>query len=86
MTRRNLPPLEVGMVYRVPDFQGFEFSARVLQRDILGEDTAILRVHLANKTILEIPAIEDDLHHLLRILMEAYPEVAREHAKIRGWD
>jgi hypothetical protein len=85
MTRQNLPPLEVGTIYRLQDFRGFEFSARALHQDVTGEDTAILRVHLANQTILEIPASEDDLHHLLRVLMEACPEAAQEHAKVRGW-
>ena len=52
---------------------------------VAGEDTAILRLHLANATILEIPAKDEDLHYLLRVLMEAYPSVAKEHAKVRGW-
>jgi hypothetical protein len=85
MTRRNLPPLEVDTTYRARDFEGFEFSARILHKAVTGEDTAILRLLLANRTILEIPTSEDDLHRLLRNLMEAYPSVAKEHAKVRGW-
>jgi len=85
MTRKNLPPLEVDTTYRVREFANFEFSARVLQKAVTGEDTAILRLHLANATILEIPAKDEDLHYLLRVLMEAYPSVAKEHAKVRGW-
>jgi hypothetical protein len=85
MSPRNLPPLEVNTVYRAQDFQEFDFSARVLHQQVTGEDTAILRVHLANKTILEMPAKESDLHYLMRNLMEAYPSVAKEHAKARGW-
>ena len=71
MSRRNLPPLQVNTVYRAQDFQGFDFSARVLHHAVTGEDTAILRARLANKTILEIPLKDEDLHQLLRTLMEA---------------
>jgi|KBSSwiStaDraftv2_1062776.scaffolds.fasta_scaffold58777_5 hypothetical protein len=85
MTPKNLPPLEVGTTYRARDFANFEFAARDLYRAVAGEDTAILRLHLANATILEIPAKDEDLHYLLRVLMEAYPSVAKEHAKVRGW-
>jgi hypothetical protein len=85
MSPRNLPPLEVNTVYRAQDFQEFDFSARVLHQQVTGEDTAILRVHLANKTMLEIPAKEEDLHHLLRVLMEAYPSVAKQHVQASGW-
>ena len=85
MRPRNLPPLEVSTVYRVQDFEEFDFSGRDLHLAVTGEDTAILRVRLANRTILEIPAKEEDLHHLLRVLMEAFPSVAQEHAKARGW-
>lgn len=85
MKPRNLPPLELNTVYRAPDFEEFDFSARALHHAVTGEDTAILRARLANKTILEIPAKEEDLYHLLRVLMEAYPSVAKEHAKVRGW-
>ena len=85
MTRKNLPPLEVNTVYRARNFQNFEFSARFLQKAVAGEDIAILRLHLANKTILEIPAKDEDLHYLLRTLMEAYPSVGKEHARLRYW-
>ena len=85
MSPRNLPPLEVNTVYRAQDFEEFDFSALALNRMVSGEETAILRLRLANKTILEIPAEELDLHSLMRILMEAYPSVAQEFAKARGW-
>ena len=63
MSEKSLPPLGVGTTYRVQEeFANFEFSARVLQKAVTGEDTAILRLHLANATILEIPAKDDDLH------------------------
>lgn len=85
MPPRNLPPLEVDTTYRAVDFEGFAFSAEVLHRALTGEETAILRLRLANRTTLEIPAKSEDLHYLLRTLMEAYPAVALDHAKTRGW-
>ena len=85
MTRKNLPPLEVGAIYRVPDFQSFEYMAQSLQKAVTGEDTAILRVHLLNATILEIPIQTEDLHFLLRTLIDAYGETAIAHLKQRKW-
>ena len=85
MTRRNLPPLEVGTTYRAQDFQSLGFSAQRLHQQVTGEDTAILRLHLANATILEIPVSDEALQHHLRLLMEAFPQEAVAHAKSRGW-
>lgn len=85
MSRKNLPPLEVGTIYRARDFEGFEYTSQPLQKAVIGEDTAILRLKLSNATIIEIPADTHELHYLLRTLMEAYPVVAIEHAKQRGW-
>ncbi len=85
MTHRSLPPLEVGAVYRVNDFQSFEYTAQSLQKAVTGEDTAILRLHLSNQTILEIPASTEMLHVLLRNLIEAYGPVAIDHLKLRKW-
>lgn len=83
MTRRNLPPLQVDTTYRAQDFEGFDFSARVLNEMVTGEDTAILRVRLSNATIIEIPASDEDLLYLMRVLMEAHPDAAKEHLKTR---
>ena len=85
MTRRNLPPLEVGTTYRATDFEGFDFAARSLNKSVTGEDTAILRLRLANATILEIPASDEDLLYLMRVLMEAHTNEAKAHAKTRQW-
>lgn len=85
MTAKNLPPLQVGQTYRATEFQGFAFSAHSLHKAVTGEDTAILRLRLSNETILEIPAQTEDLHYLLRTLIEAYGSVAIEHLKARGW-
>ncbi len=85
MTRRNLPPLEVGTTYRAQDFEYLEFASQKFHREVTGEDTAILRLLLANATILEIPVSDSDLEHHMRLLMEAYPEKAIEHVKTRGW-
>jgi hypothetical protein len=52
---------------------------------VTGEDTAILRLRLSNATILEIPASLDDLLFLMRVLMDANGEQAKEHLKDRGW-
>lgn len=86
MPPTNLPPLEVNTLYRTQDFEGFEFSARVLHQMVTDEDTAILRLRLSNKTILEIPATDEDLHYLLRVLMEAYPDVVQQHLNARNRD
>ena len=85
MQRKILPPLLADTTYRAQDFAGFEFSAQSLHQAVTGEETAILRLLLSNATRLEIPAKDSDLHYLLRTLMEAYPSVAKDHVKMRGW-
>ena len=84
MKRRTLPPLEVGTIYRATVFEDLTFVTQGLHRDKSGEDTAILRLHLANATILEIPVSDEDLKRYMRILMESYPVDAIDHAKTRG--
>lgn len=79
MSSKNLPPLEVDTTYRARDFEYFEFSAQSLHHAMTGEETAILRLHLANKTKIDIPATETDLHFLMRVLMAAYPKVAMDY-------
>ncbi|MGB1215047.1 MAG: hypothetical protein ACPG4X_16895 [Pikeienuella sp.] len=83
MTRRNLPPLEVGTVYRAQDFVSLEFSAQSLHRSLTGEDTAILRLRMENETKLEIPISDDDLKHHMKMLIEAYPSTALEYISER---
>ena len=85
MPKRTLPPLEVNAVYRVAEFDHFEFTAESLQKAVTGEETAILRLILKNQTVLEVPTSTVSLHFLLRNLMDAYPTVAVEHALTRRW-
>ena len=85
MSRRFLPPLEVGTTYRARDFESFEFSRQSLHQTLTGEDIAILRLLLANETKLEIPVSDEDLKLLMRNLMESFPADAVEYAKERGW-
>lgn len=85
VSRKNLPPLEVGAIYRAKDFEGFEFLAQPLQMALTGEDTAILRLKLSNATTLEIPASESELQDLLLTLIDAYGPVAIDHLKKRDW-
>lgn len=87
MTRKNLPPLEVGTAYQVADFEGFEYSGPSLAKLIPGvpAGTAILHLHLKNKTTLEIPAAPSDLQFLMRNLMAAYPKEAIAFAKDQKW-
>jgi methyl coenzyme M reductase beta subunit len=85
MAKKTLPPLEVGTVYRVNDFEYFEFTAETLQKAVTGEETAILRIYLKNQTILEVPTSTEKLHFLLRNLMSAYPQVAIDFATERNW-
>jgi len=85
LSRRNLPPLQVGTTYRVSDFELLEFSAGSLWKTVTGEDTAILRLHLANATILEMPISDDALRHHMRLLVSAYPTEAIEFLKTQPW-
>jgi hypothetical protein len=80
-----LPPLEVNTVYRAQDFEYLEFSAQGFHRQLTGEDTAILRLRLANATILEIPVSDEDLRGHMRLLMSAYPADALNYAKSQKW-
>lgn len=79
MKHRTLPPLLADTTYRTQGFERLEFSTRKLYQDMKGEDTAILRLHLSNATILEIPIADEDLRHHMRLLMEAFPNDALDH-------
>ena len=76
MLRMNLPALLAGTIYRTRGFEYLEFSSAKLHREVSGEDTAILRLRLANNTTLEIPISDEDLQHHMRVLMTAYPKQA----------
>lgn len=85
MSQRFLPPLEADTSYRVADFEWFEYSGRSLMRPLAGEDTNILRLHLKNRTTLDLPATDEALHHLLRNLIHAFPVVALDEIKSQPW-
>lgn len=85
MPPRNLPPLEAGSVYRAREFESLEFSAQSLHRQMTGEDTAILRLRLANATTLEIPLTDEALQAHMRLLIAAYPANALEFLKTQPW-
>jgi hypothetical protein len=80
MRSRNLPPLEVGHAYTAQDFEYFEYFGAALT-----EQTAILRLHLKNKTTIDIPASDDELRHLMQMLCDAFPAQAVELFRNRGW-
>lgn len=63
---KNLPPLEVGQAYRAQDFEYFEYD-HLFQ----GAGKAILRLHLANKTTIDIPATDEQLKYLRNVLNAA---------------
>ena len=79
MTQRNLPPLEVGTAYRVPDFESFDYD-HIFQ----GANKAILRIRLKNRTTLEIPATDDQLKILAAVLAEAFGPHVIAHLKANG--
>jgi hypothetical protein len=66
---RNLPPLEVGTTYRASDFEYFEYMSSRLTGQ-----AAILRLHLKNGTIVELPTTEAELRRLQTVLNAAYPD------------
>ncbi len=80
---RNLPPLEVGATYRLREFQSWEFEAQSLHRGQTGEDVAILRLHLANSTKLDIPISDEQLKNLMNVLMAAFPRAAIDQLRAR---
>jgi hypothetical protein len=78
--RRSLPPLEVDTVYQAADFRTFEFA-----REALTGSIANLRLHLKNKTIIELPTNDEELKSLLLSLCSAFPTTAIDHLEKRGW-
>lgn len=84
LSRKNLPPLATGTTYRSQDFEYLEFVAQRLYFQVSGEDTAILRLHLSNATILEIPISDGDLQNHMRLLMDAFPTHAIDHL-VQRW-
>lgn len=80
MKGKNLPPLEVGQAYRAKDFERFEYVGSALTGQ-----TAILRLHLSNKTTIDLPASDDELRRLLFVLCDAFGSDAISHLRSRGW-
>lgn len=80
MPAKNLPPLEVDTAYQTADFQRFEYFGAALT-----ESKAILRLHLRNRTTIDLPTTDDELRHLLMVLCDAFGSDAIDHLKSRGW-
>jgi hypothetical protein len=80
MQAKNLPPLEVGQAYTAQDFESFEYSGTVLTGG-----KAILRLHLANRTTIDIPATNDELRRLMYLLCDAFPGEAVKLFRQRNW-
>lgn len=81
--RRVLPPLEVGAVYQVEEFERFELG----RLGVAGSDerTATLHLHLKNGTILDLPTTEAALQRLALVLAQAYGQVVIENFRAAGW-
>lgn len=80
MSRKNLPPLEVGQAYVAADFERFEYWGSKLT----GQE-AILRLHLKNGTTIDLPASDDELRRLMEMLCDAFPPAAVALFRNRGW-
>jgi hypothetical protein len=77
---KNLPPLEVGQPYVAADFVRFDYSGATLTGS-----KAILRLHMANGTTIDLPVSDDELRHLLAMLCEAFPADSIALFRQRGW-
>lgn len=71
MQQRNLPPLAADTAYRASDFERFEYFGAKLTGS-----SAILRLHLKNRTTIDLPASDDELIRLLAVLAMAFPKDA----------
>ena len=80
MSSKNLPPLEVGAAYTAQDFQEFEYFGSGLT-----EEAAILRLHLSNKTTIDLPTNDDELRRLALVLCDAFGPDVISHLKSRNW-
>jgi hypothetical protein len=78
--RKPLPPLTVETNYLASDFERFEYFGGSLTGN-----KAILRLHLSNRTILDLPASDEELRRLLVVLCEAFRPHAIAHLKSGGW-
>jgi hypothetical protein len=81
MSRKPLPPLEVGQAYVAADFERFEYFGSKLTGSV-----AILRLHLKNGTTIDLPATDDALKHLTVTLCGAFGSAAIDFlVDERGW-
>ena len=80
MSQKNLPPLEVGQAYRAQKFERFEYVGSALTGS-----KAILRLHLANRTTIDLPTTDEELKRLMVVLIEAFGSDAISHLKSRKW-
>ena len=80
MQVKNLPPLEVGQAYTAQDFQRFEYYGAALTGQ-----SAILRLHLANGTTIDIPTTDEELRRLMFVLCDVLPAAAIGLFRKRGW-
>lgn len=85
MSQKFFPPLEAGTSYRVADFESFELGRAVLLKPLTGEDTGILHLHLKNRTTLDLPVSDEQLQHLMRVLVHAFPQMAIDEIKSQPW-
>lgn len=82
---KNLPPLQASTAYRATDFQRFEYFGSQLRQATDGENTAILRLHLKNSTIIDLPAEDEELRRLARVLIAAMPLNAITFLQDQPW-
>ena len=80
MSAKNLPPLEVGAAYQAVEFDHFEYVGSALTGS-----KAILRLHLKNKTTIDLPTNDNELHRLLRVMIDAFGPIAIAHLEERNW-
>ena len=76
MTARKLPPLLVGVSYRAPPLSAADFQKPDLERELIGEATALLILRFANGIEVEVPARAHQLHMLMGNLMRSFPQQA----------
>jgi hypothetical protein len=79
-SKKILPPLLAGTAYEAADFERFDYCG-----SILTGSKAILRLHLKNGTIIDLPASDDELKRLAIMLSEAFGPHVIAHLKKRGW-
>lgn len=80
MTQKKPLMLQVGCLYEAAEFDYFEF-----QKILSDESKAVLRLHMKNGTIVDLPCSVESLKHLLATLCGAYGDHAKQVLKQSGW-